>query len=76
MKNKKDGVGLGLSISNELAQKINGVIGLESDGKTGSTFCVTIYAHISKHPDSGKNNRTQLQKTNTYVRLEECMNTN
>ncbi|MGQ1783557.1 sensor histidine kinase [Saccharicrinis sp. GN24d3] len=43
LKNKKEGVGLGLSISNELAQKINGKIDLESDGKTGSTFYINIF---------------------------------
>lgn len=77
MKNKKDGVGLGLSISNELAKKLNGVIGLESDGKTGSTFYVTMYSHKSKHKDSGKKNgKNQLIKAKTCNRLEECMNVN
>ncbi|WP_075590732.1 sensor histidine kinase [Labilibacter marinus] len=49
LKEKKEGVGLGLAICNELATKINGEINLNSDGKTGSIFSIKLYAqrHIS-----------------------------
>lgn len=55
-KNKNDGVGLGLSISNELARLLNGTIHLDSDGKTGSTFYVTINSTKTKNKISGKMN--------------------
>ncbi len=42
LKNKKEGVGLGLSISNELTNKIGGKIELKSDGISGSTFYVVL----------------------------------
>ncbi|TLX76542.1 hypothetical protein E9993_06540 [Labilibacter sediminis] len=41
-KDKKDGVGLGLAISSELAKKLNGSISLESSNSSGSTFSVTL----------------------------------
>lgn len=77
IKNKKDGVGLGLSISNELAQKINGAIGLESDGKTGSTFYVTIYKQKNKRKDSAKDNSNNGNNNNPSfkaIKTEECIN--
>ena len=41
-KDKKEGVGLGLAISTELAKKLNGNIDLFSDGKNGSTFTLHL----------------------------------
>ncbi len=43
LKEKREGVGLGLSISNELAKRLNGTIDVQSDGKSGSIFYVTLY---------------------------------
>ncbi|WP_185957393.1 sensor histidine kinase [Saccharicrinis carchari] len=71
IKDKEGGVGLGLSISNELAQKINGTIELESDGKTGSAFYVILFSHKSNGKESGKNMGTSaklLHKGNSCVR--------
>lgn len=42
LNNKKDGVGLGLAISSDLANKLNGKITLETNQNTGSTFFVTL----------------------------------
>ena len=45
---KKDGTGLGMSIVRQLVNLMDGNVRAESDGKSGSTICVTFYQELTK----------------------------
>lgn len=74
---RQQGVGLGLSISKRLLDLMKGRIACESDGKTGTTFHVSIPLDIDNFPSSVNNTSIQpseLKKISILVAEDNLAN--